>query len=142
MHSKLFTGFPSKPFNLLAILFLLGMSLSAQTGTWSSVKNNAPNSNMGVMLLLTDGTVIAHNTSGGGSGTGWNKLTPDNTGSYINGTWTKIASMHYDRLFFPSQVLPNGQVFVAGGEYGTGATHGEVYDPVVDTWIQHRKCCK
>jgi len=106
----------------------------SQTGTWSLVTNTAPDFNMGVMLLLTDGTVIAHDATGSTVGTGWDKLTPDNTGSYINGTWTSIASMNDDRLFFPSQVLPNGKVFVAGGEYGSGGTHGEVYDPVANTW--------
>ncbi len=86
------------------------------------------------MLLLTDGTVICKDDAGNGQGTGWNKLTPDIHGSYSNGTWTSIAPMNYDRLFFASQVLPNGKVFAAGGEYGAGATRGEVYDPVANTW--------
>ncbi len=88
----------------------------------------------GVCLLMTDGTVICHDTNGPGEGTGWNKLTPNINGSYINGTWSSIGSMNYDRLFFASQVLPDGRVFAAGGEYGAGATRGEVYDPVTDVW--------
>jgi hypothetical protein len=84
------------------------------------------------MLLLSDGTVMAQD----GGGSNWFRLTPDSTGSYANGTWdsTSIQTMHYSRLYYSSQVLPNGQVFVAGGEYGTGADYGEVYDPVANTW--------
>jgi len=86
------------------------------------------------MLLLTDGTVICHTTQGGGDGTGWDRLTPDSNGSYINGTWSTIAQMHNSRLFFSSQVLPSGKVYVAGGEYGNGTSKGEVYDPGTNTW--------
>ncbi len=109
-------------------------SLNAQTGTWTKVTTSAPHNNQGCMLLLTDGTVICHNSNGGTYGTGWDKLTPDATGSYVNGTWTSIASMHNDRLFFPTQVMPNGEVFAAGGEYGPGGTAGEYYNPVANTW--------
>lgn len=109
-------------------------SLSAQTGTWHALTNLPPNSNMGVCLLMTDGTVICKSSAGGGEGTSWDKLTPDATGSYINGTWTSISNMNNNRLFFSSQVLPSGQVYVAGGEYGPGGTNGEVYDPVANTW--------
>ncbi len=108
--------------------------LNAQTGTWTKVVTNAPDNNQGVLLLLTDGTVICHNSVGGTYGTGWDKLTPNASGSYINGTWSTIASMHGDRLFFSSQVLPSGEVYVAGGEYGAGGTTGEVYNPVANTW--------
>ncbi len=120
--------------NLFVLFILVGSNTSAQIGTWTALTNKAPNNCNGVMLLLTDGTVICKDDAGTGQGTGWNKLTPDNTGSYANGTWTSIANMNYDRLFFSSQVLPSGKVYAAGGEYGAGATHGEVYDPVANTW--------
>jgi hypothetical protein len=120
--------------NLFLFLLLIKGSIIAQTGTWTAVTNTAPNNCYGVMLLLTDGTVICKDDAGGGDGTGWNRLTPDATGSYANGTWTSIANMNYDRLFFSSQVLPSGKVYVAGGEYGAGGTRGEVYDPVANTW--------
>ena len=84
--------------------------LYAQIGTWTEVATTAPHANEGVMLLLTDGTVICHTTQGGSYGTGWDKLTPDSTGSYVNGTWSTIAQMSYNRLFFSSQVLPSGKV--------------------------------
>src|SRR5579871_2038999 len=108
-----------KKLSLSLSAFALSLfTISAQTGTWSRVKALAPHYNEGVCLLLTDGTVICHNINGGSYGTGWDRLTPDIHGSYINGTWDTISSMINDRLFFSSQVLPSGKVYVAGGEYG------------------------
>ena len=65
------------------------------------------------MLLLTDGTVMMENYAG----PGWLRLTPDASGNYATGLWTAIAPMSQERLFFASQVLPNGKVWVLGGEY-------------------------
>src|SRR5580692_2258458 len=94
------------PFVIAISCQLLAISyLNAQTGTWTKLTNNAPAANMGVMLLLTNGTVMVHDTIGGTEGTGWELLTPDATGSYVNGTWSTLASMHNSRLFFSSQVL-------------------------------------
>ena len=124
----------------LSKLFILVFGLavasysSAQTGTWTAVSNLPINPNNGVCLLMTDGTVICKNSAGPGNGTGWDRLTPDIHGSYINGTWDTIKSMFEDRLFFSSQILPSGKVYVAGGEYGVGTNAGEVYDPVTNTW--------
>src|SRR4051812_41591637 len=58
-------------------------------GTWAPLVASAPDYNQGVMLLLTDGTILVKTSAGGGGGTGsgWNRLTPDVHGSYINGTW-------------------------------------------------------
>lgn len=121
-------------FSLVFLTCIFQHCLYAQTGTWTQVATNAPHANEGVMLLLTDGTVICHTTQGGGDGTGWDRLTPDSNGSYVNGTWSTIAQMHNTRLFFSSQVLPSGKVYVAGGEYGNGTSKGEVYDPATNTW--------
>jgi hypothetical protein len=89
------------------------------------------------MLLLPDGTVMA---AGGPGLTNWYHLTPDSHGSYASGTWTTLTPMNYPRLYYSSQVLTNGQVFVAGGEYspaaftGPGTTNGEIYNPQLNTW--------
>ena len=40
---------------------------------------------------LDTGTVLAHG-GGGGVSASWYRLTPDNTGSYVNGTWRSIAT--------------------------------------------------
>ncbi|MHB8260153.1 MAG: T9SS type A sorting domain-containing protein [Bacteroidia bacterium] len=88
------------------------------------------------MLLLSDGSVIAKTGAGGGDAYGnvWNKLTPDTNGSYINGSWSAIASMNDTRFYFATQVLKDGRVYAAGGEYGTGKQTAEIYDPVANTW--------
>jgi len=111
-------------------------------GTWTQLTNPDPSSNgASTMILLTNGTVMVQ---GGGnpisSAANWELLTPSSTGSYINGTWSSIASMHLGRLYYASNVLPNGNVFVMGGEYtGNGTTQnfsnkGEIYNPVTNTW--------
>jgi hypothetical protein len=89
------------------------------------------------MLLLTDGSVI---TQSGDDGQHWFKLVPDAHGSYVNGTWTTTAPMSFPRLYFTTNVLQDGRVWLLGGEY-TGpyfdpniAPSGEIYDPVKDTW--------
>ena len=91
-------------------------------------------------LLLTDGTVIVQqfNTSN------WYKLTPDAFGSYVNGTWSQIASLPsgYAPDYYASAVLPDGRVIVEGGEYninfGSGqqawTSLGAIYDPVANAW--------
>ncbi|HWX17899.1 MAG TPA: hypothetical protein VNY07_15060 [Chthoniobacterales bacterium] len=109
---------------------------------WTRTTNNPP-INLGTMLLLTDGTVIAHEENDQNNNvatTIWYKLTPDINGSYINGTWSQIASLPagYGPLFFGSAVLPDGRVVVEGGEYnqyGGGFTKlGAIYDPAANTW--------
>jgi hypothetical protein len=91
-------------------------------------------------LLLTDGTVIAH----AAGSADWYRLTPDINGSYVNGTWSQIASLpvingtQYAPLYFASAVLPDGRVIIMGGEYNGGVEDhtnaGAIYDPVADSW--------
>jgi uncharacterized protein YjdB len=114
---------------------LLSSRASAQ-GTWTQVTNYAPHYNQGVMLLLTDGTIMCKTSSGGTYGTTWDKLTPNSAGSYIGGTWSTLAAMHDDRLYFSTQVLQDGRVYAAGGEYGAGGVKSEVYNPATNTWTQ------
>ena len=71
----------------------------------------------------------------------WVKLTPDNTGSYVNGTWSRLANLPvgYGPLYFASAVLPDGRAVVMGGEYNLGNTDvmsnlGAIYDPVANIW--------
>lgn len=111
-------------------------TVGPQLGTWVPLSTLAPSSSGGLMLLLSDGTVMAKSESGGGDGIGstWMRLTPNASGSYINGTWSTMTTMNFTRLYFSSQVLKDGRVYVAGGEYGTGLTNGEVYDPMANTW--------
>ena len=116
---------------------VIGFFHSNAQGTWTKLTNAAPYGSNGNMLLLSDGTVMSKTSSGGSDGNGslWVKLTPDSKGSYVNGTWsTTIPAMHNTRLYFSSQVLKNGRVYVAGGEYGNGTNYGETYDPLTNIW--------
>ncbi len=109
------------------------------SGTWTALKNQPP-FGPGSVFLLTDGTVLAQD----GGAADWWKLTPDNTGSYINGTWSQAASMGncggsaYAPLYYGSAVLPDGRLVVIGGEYNNYSAvwtnQGAIYDPIVNHW--------
>jgi hypothetical protein len=120
---------------LLVVLWVLLVARQAIAGgTWAPLKNPSPD-NVNLMLLLSDGTVMAaHNAPKADAYSDWYRLTPDNLGHYTKGIWTTLQSMNYTRKYYSSQVLPNGRVFVAGGEYGTGSATAEEYDPVTDYW--------
>ena len=93
-------------------------------------------------ILLTDGSVLIQDTGF----PDWWKLTPDQSGSYVNGTWTQVASLQsgYSPLYHSSAVLTDGRLIIEGGEYNcdptTGncdavwQTQGSIYDPVANTW--------
>ncbi len=130
------------PFRSAAALFLLfAAAVFASAQTWVPLKNQ-PNTHLklGNPLLLTDGTVIAHQYCG----SAWYKLTPNLSGSYLNGTWKQIASLPagYAPVYFSSAVLPDGRVIIEGGEYNFSnggcdfawTTLGAVYDPVQNKW--------
>jgi hypothetical protein len=103
--------------------------------TWSALANPIPNSDTaGTMLLLPNGTVMVQ---GGGQTSAWYDLAPDSTGSYVNGTWTQLASMNVSRQYFGSNVLSNDKVFVVGGEYAGDVrltASAEIYDMATNTW--------
>jgi hypothetical protein len=101
-------------------------------GTWTPL-NNQPTFATGTMLLLTDGNVICQESGG----KRWWRLTPDQQGSYVNGSWTPLNEMANSRLYFASAVLRDGRVFVAGGEYsdaGSDTNRAELFNPVLDLW--------
>jgi hypothetical protein len=95
----------------------------------------------GAMLLLTDGTVMVHDqgTKNNGSSNWW-RLAPDINGSYLNGTWSKLAPLPagYAPLYFASAVLPDGRVIIEGGNYNNGqqvfTNLGAIYDPLANKW--------
>jgi Kelch motif len=125
----------------VAFVFLLAGSISAQaqqpTAKWQKLTNQ-PTFNTDTALLLTDGTVMMHQYNS----TNWWRLTPSNTGSYLAGTWTQLASMQsgYEPLYFASAVMVDGQVLVEGGEYndleGVETNQGSIYNPLTNTWTK------
>src|SRR5580693_5614821 len=96
----------------------------------------------GTAFLLTDGTVMMQESQSGYGTRRWWKLTPDITGSYINGKWSALASSHIGRTYYASAVLADGRVLVCGGEYSDASgtfqqdetNTCEIYDPVSDSW--------
>jgi hypothetical protein len=129
-----------KPSGLNADLRPAGTTSSSP---WTPLENPPPFGTPGTMLLESDGTVLVHNepdnnTTGGTNA--WWKLTPAANGSYIDGTWSQIASMpaDYTPLYFASAILPDGRMIVEGGEYigenAVWSNQGEIYNPVTNTW--------
>jgi hypothetical protein len=97
-------------------------------GFWTAV-GTQPSDNIGLLMLLPDGTVLAE-----GSGSNWWQLSPDSTGHYINGAWTARNSSSWGHQTGSTAVLKNGNVFVAGGENGNGTSQVEIYNPVTGLW--------
>jgi hypothetical protein len=120
---------------LLAMALVLVPGRAGAAGTWVPLTNRAPD-NIDLLLLLSDGTIMAASGEPGAGGVGdaWYKLTPDTNGSYLNGSWSTLAPMNFERLYYSSQVLRDGRVLVAGGEYGTGTNSAEVYDTLANIW--------
>ena len=112
-------------------------TLLAQGGTWTPLLNAIPDpTGAQDMVLLSDGTIMVRGGADRPSNAMY-RLTPDATGSYINGTWSTLAPLNIGRLFYPSSVLPDGRVLVVGGEFSTAAPEtntGEIYNPLTNTW--------
>jgi hypothetical protein len=108
-------------------------SRDLMSGVWTAL-NHAAQYYAGNMMLLSDGTVMVQDD---GQTNSWRQLTPDASGSFVNGTWSALAQMTATRQFFPSNVLPSGKVFVVGGEFsgqGGDTNTSETYDPVAKKW--------
>ena len=126
---------------LRVVIYSLALAMFSSAGWPQTVTPlvNQPPGGIEFTMVLTDGTVMAHDLIYGNK---WWKLTPDINGSYVNGTWTQMASLpvEYSPYAFASAVLADGRVIVVGGEYSgpTGAftltNEGAIYDPRSDTW--------
>ena len=117
---------------------LLISAIMASAQSWTPLTHQ-PTFNASNALLLTDGTVIVQDAATGTPNHWW-RLTPDNHGSYINGTWSQIASLPsgYDPLYYASALLADGRVVIVGGEYNLGSqvetNMGAIYDPQTNVW--------
>ena len=101
-------------------------------GTWTALANQ-PAFNTSTMILLTDGRVMIQE-----EGTAhWHALTPNGSGSYVDGQWSTLRDMTFWRRYYASAVTKSGKMFVCGGEQSGDAKNsnkGEIYDPVADKW--------
>ena len=123
-----------KTLRTLFLLFLVchGIALAQP---WHPL-NNQPGFGASTALLLTDGTVMVRDVGG----QDWWQLTPDRTGSYVNGTWAELEALPpgYSPYAYASAVLADGRVIVEGGEYNFGqidwTNQGAIYDPRTNVW--------
>ena len=100
---------------------LLGLG-TASSQSWTPLTNQPPAA-VGPMLQLRDGRILVNESQGPDTGV-WFILTPDSTGSYINGTWSTTGHLQagYAPIYFGSQVLLDGRhVVIEGGEYNNGS---------------------
>ena len=114
-------------------------------GTWALITN--PPANIDTMLLMTDGSVMAHELDT----QNWHRLRPASNGHYETGIWSAVPSMPnnpaipagfggptYAPRFFGSAVLKDGTLLIAGGEYNhlvsCDMAAATLYDPVANTW--------
>jgi N-acetylneuraminic acid mutarotase len=88
-------------------------------------------------VLLTNGQVLVT----GGTTVDFNGVTVASAELYdpVTGSWTATGSMLLSRERHTANVLQNGQVLVAGGDFYDGVNFGaltecELYDPVLGTW--------
>src|SRR5579871_647760 len=124
-----------------AVAALLAVSGVSHAQSLQSLVHSAPDGAI-VEYLLTDGTVMAQ---GNNANDFW-KLTPDINGSYLNGTWTQLATLPsgYDPYANASAVLADGRVIIMGGEYNyyvfTLTYKGAIYNLLKNTWphVAHR----
>jgi hypothetical protein len=116
------------PRSLAVIVMIMTPLAGWAVGSWVPVAN-FPYSNPSHMLLLSDGSVMVQQYQGAA----WYHLTPDSQGHYVNGHWSTFNNMESPRLFYSSDVLKDGRVFVAGGEDpqtgNQGTTNAEVFNP-------------
>src|SRR5258706_11282103 len=105
--------------------------------------DQVPPDSFSLAFLLTDGGVMVQGDAVANTGaavSAWYKLTPDGFGSYVQGTWSQLASLSsgYVPYVFASAVLADGRVVIVGGEYNQGVftltAQGAVYDPRLDQW--------
>jgi hypothetical protein len=111
----------------------------ASAGSWTPLVHRPAVNSIQLMVLMTDGSIMVHTFDDIQT---WVRLTPDAKGSYVNGSWKTLGKMITPRLYFASQVLPNGNLWVMGGEY-TGpfedpnwGPQAEIYDPLTNKWSE------
>jgi len=145
-------------YELGSLVMMIALSLTARAGTWQPLNNPPPmpdisdpdtgqflcHGGAAFPLLLTDGSVMVQNVNNHKAHANGNvlKLTPDANGSYLNGTWSQLASIPYIPFAAAQAVLADGRVIIEGGEFTgvyedfTLTNQGAIYDPVTNSWTE------
>jgi hypothetical protein len=127
--------FMLKKLSIAVTVILLALTSVTFAQTLQNLVHQPPNGAY-LPFQLTDGTVMFQ----GNNEATWWKLTPDSSGSYLNGIWSQLASLPsgYSPYAFGSAVLADGRVVIIGGEYNFGnfvlTNLGAIYNPVANTW--------
>ena len=143
-------------YGLVSLATITALPVLAQAGTWRPLNHRPPMPDIidpdtgaflsqggaSFPLLLTDGSVIVQNVNSHAIHADGSvlKLTPDANGSYLNGTWSQLASVPYIPVAAAQAVLADGRVIIEGGEYTgvyedfTLTNQGAIYDPVTNSW--------
>lgn len=74
--------------------------------------------------------------------TGGNDEARSSVYSPATGAWTSLANMNRPRGYHSSATLADGKLFVIGGSWSgeVGNKHGEIYNPVANTWTKLDGC--
>src|SRR5262249_3751503 len=110
---------------------LEGRVVLSTTFTWTEANpkgNYYLHYGSGTMLPYPNGTIMMTGrtvfdgtsfTYSNGLSNVWDVLVPSATGSYVNITDPTFYTSNQSRLYFATNVLPNDQVFLMGGEHSS-----------------------
>ena len=124
-----------KRFLFASVFLWLVVSSLSVAQTIQRLAHQSPDG-AGICFQMTDGSVLCQ----GNGESDWYKLTPDITGSYVNGTWSRVANLPagYVPDAFASAVLADGRLVITGGEYLNNnfalTNLGAIYDPKANMW--------
>jgi hypothetical protein len=126
------------------IIFTASKRIADSNDPWTSLKSY-PNSEGSPehVYLLSDASVLVQTRAQSGKDS-WFILTPDQMGSYENGSWRSIAQppASYNPQNMNGALLHSGKFIIVGGEQNTNAD-GKMedntnqiytYDPITDSW--------
>src|SRR5436190_9016449 len=119
----------------LVLSFVFGSQMWAEAQSWQPLRN-APRFTPSNAMLLTDGSVIVQQANS----RQWYRLTPDRTGSYVNGTWTLLPLMPvgYAPGEFAAAMLADGRLLMIGGKFNLGVSadtpRGAIFNPFTNAW--------
>jgi hypothetical protein len=114
------------------------LGASRNPAKWTQISQPPP-FNVGMMLLLTDGSVLCQAFQRNQ----WRRLIPSAFGRYADGQWENLCFCSRNApSYYASAVLADGKVIMAGGElnwdednkHASELCAVELFDPLTATW--------